>query len=47
VHVAETSRFLAAHLRYKNPQLSRAEQDQYYQEAALIAQALGAGNFRT
>lgn len=24
VHVAETSRFLAAHLRYKNPQLSRA-----------------------
>lgn len=42
VHVAETSRFLAAYLRYKNPQLSRAEQDRYYQEAALIAQALGA-----
>jgi uncharacterized protein (DUF2236 family) len=42
VHVAETSRFLAAHLRYKNPQLTRAEQDQYYQEAALIAEALGA-----
>ncbi|AOE40665.1 oxygenase MpaB family protein [Pantoea agglomerans] len=42
VHVAETSRFLAAHLRYKNPHLSRAGQDQYYQEAAQIAEALGA-----
>jgi len=43
VHVAETSRFLAAHLRYKNPALSRAEQDRYYQEAAQVAIALGAG----
>ncbi len=42
VHVAETSRFLAAHLRYKNPQLSLADQDRYYREAALIAEALGA-----
>ncbi len=42
VHVAETSRFLAAHLRYKNPALSRAEQDRYYQEAAQVAIALGA-----
>ena len=40
--MAETSRFLAAHLRYKNPRLSRADQDRYYQEAALIAEALGA-----
>lgn len=42
VHVAETSRFLAAHLRYKNPSLSRAEQDRYYAEAAVVAEALGA-----
>ncbi|WP_065649786.1 oxygenase MpaB family protein [Pantoea eucrina] len=42
VHVAETSRFLAAHLRYKNPALSRTEQDRYYQEAAQVAIALGA-----
>ncbi|AXF76288.1 oxygenase MpaB family protein [Erwinia tracheiphila] len=42
VHVAETSRFLAAHLRYKNPQLSLAEQDRYYAEAARVAEMLGA-----
>ncbi|MFT4271007.1 MAG: oxygenase MpaB family protein [Pantoea sp.] len=42
VHVAETSRFLAAHLRYKNPHLSLMERDRYYQEAALIAESLGA-----
>lgn len=42
VHVAETSAFLAAHLRFKNPQLSLAQQDRYYDEAALIAEALGA-----
>ncbi|MFK8256628.1 oxygenase MpaB family protein [Erwinia sp. AnSW2-5] len=42
VHVAETRSFLAAHLRYKNPQLSLAEQDRYYAEAALVAEALGA-----
>ncbi len=44
VHVAETRSFLAAHLRYKNPQLSLAEQDRYYAEAALVAEALGAQN---
>ncbi|WP_455817823.1 oxygenase MpaB family protein [Pseudomonas cerasi] len=42
VHVAETRSFLAAHLQYKNPQLSLAEQDRYYTEAALVAEALGA-----
>lgn len=42
VHVAETSRFLAAHLRYKNPQLSLADRDRYYAEAARVAEALGA-----
>ncbi|WDH34573.1 oxygenase MpaB family protein [Pseudomonas chlororaphis] len=42
VHVAEVSSFLAAHLRYRNPQLSPAEQDRYYGEVALIAERLGA-----
>jgi len=42
VHVAETRSFLAAHLRYKNPHLSPEEQDRYYAEAALVAEALGA-----
>lgn len=44
VHVAETYCFLTAHLRYKNPSLSRDEQNRYYREAALTAQALGATN---
>lgn len=42
VHVAEVSSFLAAHLRYRNPQLSPADQDRYYDEVALIAERLGA-----
>ncbi|MDH1630497.1 oxygenase MpaB family protein [Pseudomonas mosselii] len=42
VHVAEVSSFLAAHLRYRNPRLPRAEQDAYYNEIALIAERLGA-----
>ncbi|QKJ86485.1 DUF2236 domain-containing protein [Paramixta manurensis] len=42
VHVAETSRFLAAHLRYKNPALSAQDQDRYYAETARVAEALGA-----
>lgn len=42
VHVAEASRFLAAHLRYKNPALSPADQDRYYAQAARVAEALGA-----
>lgn len=44
MHVAETSRFLAAHLRYKNPHLSLEKQDRYYAEAAVVAEALGAAN---
>lgn len=40
VHVAESSRFLASHLRHRNPQLSRDSQVRYYREAALIAAAL-------
>ncbi|UUT20750.1 oxygenase MpaB family protein [Pseudomonas sp. T8] len=44
VHVAEVSSFLAAHLRYRNPQLSPANQDRYYGEVALIAERLGASD---
>jgi uncharacterized protein (DUF2236 family) len=42
VHVAEVHSFLQAHLRYRNPQLSDADQDRYYAEIALIAERLGA-----
>ena len=42
VHVAEVSHFLAAHLRYRNPSLSPADQDRYYAEIALVAERLGA-----
>ncbi len=42
VHVAEVQSFLHAHLRYRNPDLSAAEQDRYYEEVALIAERLGA-----
>lgn len=44
VHVAEVSNFLAAHLRYLNPELSLADQDKYYDETAMIAERLGARN---
>jgi uncharacterized protein (DUF2236 family) len=44
VHVAEVSNFLAAHLRYLNPDLSLTDQDRYYNETALIAERLGARN---
>ncbi len=44
VHVAEMSRFLAAHRRYRNPGLSLADQDRYFAETARVAEALGARN---
>jgi len=44
VHVAEVRSVLAAHLSYRNPQLSRADQDAYYAEIALVAERLGAGD---
>ncbi|CAI0742366.1 Uncharacterized protein conserved in bacteria [Serratia entomophila] len=44
VHVAESSSFLASHLRYRNPHLSAEQQDRYYLEAARVAAALGARN---
>ncbi|CAI0773950.1 Uncharacterized protein conserved in bacteria [Serratia quinivorans] len=42
VHVVESSCFLASHLRYRNPHLSREQQDGYYRETARVAAALGA-----
>lgn len=47
VHVAESSRFLASHLRYRNPHLSVARQDEYYREVARVAEALGARDVPT
>lgn len=44
VHVAEVSSFLAAHVRYLNPDMSLADQDAYYAETALVAERLGARN---
>jgi len=42
VHVAETSSFLAAYLKFMNPRLSAADQDRYFAETATIARRLGA-----
>lgn len=42
VHAAEVSMFLAAHLRYRDPGLSPARQDQYLAEQARLARMLGA-----
>jgi uncharacterized protein (DUF2236 family) len=47
VHVAEVSSFMAAHLRYLDPELSLADQDRYYAETALVAERLGAANVPT
>jgi uncharacterized protein (DUF2236 family) len=42
VHVAEVSSFLTAYLKYVDPDLSHQAQDQYFEETAQIAAALGA-----
>lgn len=42
VHVAEMRSFLQAYLKYKNPHLTKQQQNQYYRETATIAKALGA-----
>ncbi|CAD6544266.1 oxygenase MpaB family protein [Paraburkholderia metrosideri] len=44
VHVAEVSSFMTAHLRYVNPLLPVAAQDQYFAETARIAEMLGASD---
>lgn len=42
VHVTETTSFLNAWIRYGEPAMSAADQDQYFDEMALIGQAMGA-----
>lgn len=42
IHVAETDSFLRAYLRYREPGLSRADQDRYFAENVVIAERLGA-----
>ncbi len=47
VHVAESYSFLQSYLRYRNPSLSLAEQDQYYLEVARVVEGLGGENVPT
>lgn len=42
VHAAEVSCFLRGYLRYRNPDFPAARQDQYLDEIARVAEALGA-----
>ncbi len=42
VHVAGAHNFLAAFMRYRDPGFSRADQDRYFAETAVVAQHLGA-----
>jgi len=42
VHVAETTSFLAGWITYGEPDMSAADQDRYFAEMAMIAEALGA-----
>lgn len=42
VHATETVSFLAARLRYVEPDMPAADQDRYFAEMAVIAEALGA-----
>ncbi|MBO9714378.1 oxygenase MpaB family protein [Sphingomonas sp.] len=42
VHVSEAVSFLDAWIRYAEPRMSMADQDRYFAEFALIAEALGA-----
>ncbi len=47
VHVAESYSFLKSYLRYRNPGLSLADQDQYYCEVARVVEGLGGVNVPT
>ena len=42
VHVAGAQQFLAAYIRYRDPGLSRAAQDEYFAQTARVALELGA-----
>ncbi|MCW1430263.1 oxygenase MpaB family protein [Novosphingobium sp. JCM 18896] len=43
VHLTETLSFLDAWIRYAEPAMSREDQDRYFAEVAVVAEALGAG----
>lgn len=43
VHLTETISFLDAWIRYGEPTMSRSDQDRYFAEVAVVAEALGAG----
>ena len=42
VHVAEATSFLAGYMRVTRPDMPGHEQDEYYRQFAIVAQALGA-----
>jgi uncharacterized protein (DUF2236 family) len=42
VHVAGSSSFLAAYVRYRAPRMTGSDQDRYFAETAEVARALGA-----
>ena len=47
VHVTEATSFLDAWIRYGEPTMSTADQDQYFAEMALIGRAMGAAPMPT
>jgi uncharacterized protein (DUF2236 family) len=42
VHLTETSSFMRAYLRYRNPNVAKADMDRYFAEMRLIGNRLGA-----
>ena len=42
VHLTETSSFMRAYLRYRNPNVAKADMDRYFAEMRLIGHRLGA-----
>ena len=44
VHLTETSSFMHAYVRYRNPQVSQINMDRYFAEMRLIGNRLGATN---
>lgn len=41
VHVAETDSFVRAYIRYREPGFTRADEDRYFAEMAVVAERLG------
>jgi uncharacterized protein (DUF2236 family) len=44
VHLTETSSFMRAYVRYRNPHVAKADMDRYFTEMRLIGNRLGAAN---